>query len=52
LKKEFGLGEDDPSDEEALANKPDDYKDIFKGNIDDCFRIGIAWTRKVGKGLP
>ncbi|KAI8849010.1 hypothetical protein BC829DRAFT_392658 [Chytridium lagenaria] len=26
--------------------KPDDYKTDFAGNVDDCFRIGIKFSRK------
>lgn len=27
-------------------NRPADFKQLFRGNIDDCFRIGIKFTRK------
>lgn len=40
---EFSL----PSEEDGIAaSKPDDYKKLFAGNIDDCFRIGIKMARK------
>lgn len=26
--------------------KPEDYEQLFKGNIDDTFRIGISITKK------
>ena len=26
--------------------KPEDFKQMFAGNIDDCFRIGISVMRK------
>ena len=26
--------------------KPEDYEELFKGNIDDTFRIGISITKK------
>ena len=26
--------------------KPESYKNIFKGNLDDCFKIGIKFTKK------
>ncbi|KAL6080019.1 rRNA-binding ribosome biosynthesis protein utp25 [Balamuthia mandrillaris] len=44
LLKEFGL-KDDP----IKQDKPQDYLDLFKGNIDDCFRVGISFTRQAVK---
>ncbi len=44
LYNEFGAGEKDEESHEA--NRPADWKQIFDGNMDDCFRIGIKLTRK------
>jgi len=41
--KEFGV-EEDAAD--IHPNLPSDYKDMFDGNIDDCFRVGIRLTRR------
>src|SRR5699024_9508952 len=43
FKQEFG-----PAADEAPVNarRPDDYKQLFVGNIDDSFRIGLAVTKK------
>ncbi|KAJ3216012.1 rRNA-binding ribosome biosynthesis protein utp25 [Dinochytrium kinnereticum] len=40
---EFGM----PEDEDVIdEKKPDDFKEDFAGNIDDCFRIGVKFSRK------
>ncbi len=36
-------------DSEPRDDKPSDYKEVFKGNVDDGFRIGIKFTRKTMK---
>lgn len=43
FKTEFSQSEDDPP---ISSRKPIDYKQIFDGNIDDSFRIGLAITKK------
>lgn len=48
--KEFGPEEDD--DEEAAStkkDKPAEYKQVFYGNLDDFFQIGIAIQSQKGK---
>ncbi|EGF79767.1 hypothetical protein BATDEDRAFT_1232, partial [Batrachochytrium dendrobatidis JAM81] len=35
-----------PGEDEADKRKPEDYRKIFAGNIDDCFRIGIRFSKK------
>ncbi|KAI8920692.1 digestive organ expansion factor [Entophlyctis helioformis] len=40
---EFGS---DPADEKRESKKPDEYRKIFAGNVDDCFRVGIKFSRK------
>ena len=44
FEEEFG-GDDDKD----LHAKPDDFREIFSGNTDDCFRIGLAFLRKTTK---
>ncbi|KAJ3171913.1 hypothetical protein HDU87_008163 [Geranomyces variabilis] len=43
--QEFGT---DPLDDLTPgfdSKKPEDHKQIFKGNIDDCFRVGVKFSR-------
>jgi U3 small nucleolar RNA-associated protein 25 len=35
--------------ESEYINKSDEYKELFKGNIDDCFKIGLKFTRTACK---
>ncbi|RMX40576.1 hypothetical protein pdam_00016584 [Pocillopora damicornis] len=44
--EEFGETEDSSSSKE---NRPEDFKQMFAGNIDDCFRIGISVMKKCVK---
>ncbi|RKO91155.1 digestive organ expansion factor, partial [Blyttiomyces helicus] len=41
--EEFGI---DPADDAMDPKKPEDHKKMFAGNIDDCFRVGIKFSRK------
>ncbi|KAJ3123653.1 rRNA-binding ribosome biosynthesis protein utp25 [Nowakowskiella sp. JEL0407] len=34
---------------DASAKTPEDYNQTFSGNIDDCFRVGIKFSRKTMK---
>jgi len=43
LHNEFKLSSEEDSD---MSDKPEDYRKIFRGNIDDMFRVGIKFTRK------
>ena len=40
---EFGESDDGDSSKDV---RPDDFKQMFTGNIDDFFRLGISVTRK------
>lgn len=35
----------DPNEKESKMERPDDFKAMFRGNIDDCFRIGLSMTK-------
>jgi U3 small nucleolar RNA-associated protein 25 len=43
FEKEFGPEEDDPG---YKRFKPVDWNELFRGNIDDCFRIGISLAQR------
>lgn len=44
---EYGLEEEDAVEQqESLSRKPADYRQVFSGNTDDCFRLGLKITRK------
>jgi len=43
FRKEFGVDEDEP---EIHPSLPQDYRDMFAGNIDDCFKVGIRMNRR------
>lgn len=36
----------DQPEQEPDERKPQDFNDTFRGNIDDCFRIGLKYNRK------
>ena len=33
----------------SCISKPEDYKKLFEGNSDDCFRLGVRVSRKSAK---
>ncbi|KAJ3290825.1 hypothetical protein HK104_006505 [Borealophlyctis nickersoniae] len=41
--EEFSLP---PEEDVVNPKKPDDFNKMFAGNIDDCFRVGIKFSRK------
>ncbi|XP_062502641.1 U3 small nucleolar RNA-associated protein 25 homolog isoform X2 [Corticium candelabrum] len=45
FQEEYGCYEED----EASIYKPESYRNIFRGNVDDCFRIGIQIQKKFVK---
>jgi U3 small nucleolar RNA-associated protein 25 len=45
--KDEYFSEDDP--ESSFQSRPSDYQRLFRGNTDDCFKIGLKFTRKTMK---
>ncbi|KAM4624675.1 U3 small nucleolar RNA-associated protein 25 homolog isoform 1-T1 [Polymixia lowei] len=43
FKEEFG---EEPGDKPAKVQRPDDYRAIFSGNVDDHFRIGVSILKR------
>jgi len=39
----------DPDEKESKLERPDDYKATFAGNIDDCFRVGLSFSKNTLK---
>ena len=46
FQREYDEEEDSPP---MPASKPEDYKELFDGNNDDCFRCALRLTRKAAK---
>ena len=56
LEESFGAGEEEEEEEEEAKEKdgrprkPEDWQQLFKGNCDDDFKLGMALTPGQGKG--
>lgn len=37
---------DDEEASKSMKKRPSDFEELFKGNIDDCFRVGIGVAKK------
>jgi U3 small nucleolar RNA-associated protein 25 len=48
-KRFFAEFSPDPDEKESKLERPDDYKATFAGNIDDCFRIGLSFSKNTLK---
>ena len=45
FEREYGL-DGDEDDDKRHAKPPKDYAELFSGNSDDCFQLGVSFSRK------
>jgi len=46
FEKEFGPVNMDEEERKRISRKPKDYQEMFSGNTDDCFRIGMSFKKR------
>jgi len=45
FKESYGVPEGEKEEEdEGKAKRPEDWQELFKGNVDDDFKIGVSFT--------